>query len=140
MVAAPAGSGRLAGLRPVGDPVVIVYGSTDDVFIGQDYIERWLETELWERLRAEGFRRVAYSSSHAGLYFLDAESRRLTRPVAPAQAGIGPGLSAAQDGRQVPRAHGRHRAHGPAVRAGPGIRSRPGIRSGPAAQGVGPGR
>jgi SpoVK/Ycf46/Vps4 family AAA+-type ATPase len=66
---------------------VIIYGSTDEVFIGQDYIERWLEAELWERLRAEGFRRVAYSSSHDGLYFLDAESRRLTRPGAPSQAG-----------------------------------------------------
>ena len=86
-MAAPVGSGRLAELRPVGDPVVIVYGSaTDDVFIGQDYIERRLETELWERLRAEGFQRIVYSSNRDGVYFLDAESRRLSRRRDPDRA------------------------------------------------------
>ena len=75
-----AGSGRLTGLRPAGDPLVIVYGSAvEDVFIGRDYIERRIDAELWERLRAEGFQRIVLTSNHAGVYFRDAESRRLTR-------------------------------------------------------------
>jgi len=76
-----AGSGRLADLRPVGDPVAIVYGpAVDDVFIGRDYIERRIDTELWEHLHAAGFQRIVLSSDVRGVYFLDAESRRMVRP------------------------------------------------------------
>ena len=49
-----AGSGRLADLRPVGDPVVFVYGTAvDDVFIGRDFIERRDDEEPWAHLHAE---------------------------------------------------------------------------------------
>jgi SpoVK/Ycf46/Vps4 family AAA+-type ATPase len=77
---APAVSGRLADLRPVGDPVTIVYGTAvDDVFIGKDYIERRIEEELWEHLHAEGMQRIVLSSNHGGLYFRDGESWRTAR-------------------------------------------------------------
>jgi len=73
-------SGRLAELRPVGDPVAIVYGpAADDIFIGRDYVARRIDQELWERLRAAGFQRIVLISNHDGVYVLDAESRRLTR-------------------------------------------------------------
>jgi SpoVK/Ycf46/Vps4 family AAA+-type ATPase len=77
---APAGSGRLAGLLPVGDPVTIVYGpAVDDIFVGHDYIQRRIDQELWERLHAEGFDRIVLSSNHDGVYFRDAISRKLAR-------------------------------------------------------------
>jgi SpoVK/Ycf46/Vps4 family AAA+-type ATPase len=75
------GRGRIAGLQLTGDPVFIVYGSAvDDVFIGEDYIERRIDELLWELLRAEGFRRIVLSTNRSPLYFRDAESYRLTRP------------------------------------------------------------
>src|SRR5215472_10143074 len=76
----PDGSGRLADLRPVGDPVAIVYGpAVDDVFIGRDYIERRIDAELWEHLHAAGFECIVLSSDVRGVYFLDAKPRRLPR-------------------------------------------------------------
>ncbi len=75
-----AGSGRLAGLRPAGDPLAIVYGSpVDDVFIGHDFIERRIGQELWEHLRDEGFQRIVLTSNQDGVYFLDRASRRSSR-------------------------------------------------------------
>ena len=77
---AVAGSGRLASLRPIGDPVMIVYGpAVDDVFVGHDYIQRRIDQELWERLHAEGFNRIVLSSNRGGVYFRDATSRQLAR-------------------------------------------------------------
>ena len=77
---AAAGSGRLAELRPIGDPVMIVYGpAVDDIFVGHDYIQRRIDLELWERLHAEGFGRIVLSSNHGGVYFRDAISRQLAR-------------------------------------------------------------
>lgn len=77
------GGGRIAGLRLTGDPVVIVYGvAVDDVFIGEDYIERRIDELLWERLRAEGFRRIVLSTNRNPVHFRDAESRHLARPGA----------------------------------------------------------
>jgi SpoVK/Ycf46/Vps4 family AAA+-type ATPase len=75
-----AGSGRLAGLRPAGDPLAIVYGSpVDDVFIGRDFIERRIGQELWEHLRDEGFQRIVLTSNQDGVYFLDRASRQASR-------------------------------------------------------------
>jgi len=73
------GSGRLAGLSPVGDPLAVVYGpGVVDSFIGTDYIKRWIDEELWEQLQAKGFQRVVLSSNRQGLYFRDAGSRQLS--------------------------------------------------------------
>jgi SpoVK/Ycf46/Vps4 family AAA+-type ATPase len=90
---ATTGSGRLAGLQAAGDPVAIVYGpAVDDLFIGADYIERRIDEELWERLRAEGFERIVLSSNRGGVYFRDANSRRLSRRRDAARpAGPAPG-------------------------------------------------
>ncbi len=85
------GGGRIAALRPTGDPVAIVFGAAvDDVFIGEDYIERRIDELLWERLHAEGFRRIVLSTNRSPVYFRDAESRRLARPAdspPPARSG-----------------------------------------------------
>lgn len=80
-----ADGGRIASLRPTGDPVLIVYGpAVDDIFIGEDCVVRRIEELLWERLHAEGFRRIVFSSLRRPLFFKDARSRQLARPRGPA--------------------------------------------------------
>jgi AAA+ superfamily predicted ATPase len=79
------GGGRIASLRPAGDPVMIVYGpAVDDIFVGDDYVIRRIEELLWEQLHAEGFRPIVFSAIRRPLFFRDAGSRQLIRPRAAA--------------------------------------------------------
>ncbi|WP_207401044.1 AAA family ATPase [Actinomadura roseirufa] len=79
-----------------GDPVMIVHGpGADDAFVDGAYRTYGIETAIWEALHAAGYERIVFYSLHRKLYFRDAESRRLTRPEAPAGRRSGRGRGGA---------------------------------------------
>ena len=65
----------------LGDPFIILYGmGVLDSFITKNYLVYDIESALWELLQEQGFERIVFYSPTRGIYFLDANSRDLSRP------------------------------------------------------------
>ena len=95
---------RLAALRLDGAvPLIVGFGSmVDDSFVGLDYSIAAVDVVLWRMLRAEGFQRIVFNGHGHAVYFLDEDSRRLTRPEpVPAAAQQSPATAATPPMRHV---------------------------------------
>jgi SpoVK/Ycf46/Vps4 family AAA+-type ATPase len=62
-----------------GERFLVLYGSAvEDIFISPEYEEWTIEQALLDELKRVGYQRVAFISPHRPVYFLDAESERLS--------------------------------------------------------------